>query len=882
MRKNTIYFSTLILALLVATKSLTYTSGPGGGYTNAPSENNCTSCHSGSLITSGTNWAKINLTGNFISGKYKADSTYAVKLSYKQSSINKFGFQITALDTNNKPVGTLSTFSNRVQKKTRIYGSNTRQYLLHTTTGTSTTGTDSTDWQFRWKAPKNYQGNVKFYAVVMAANANSQNSGDQVYAKTFRFKYAQDSVPITSIGANRTTLCAEEAVYFSATASANPTAYDWKINGGNMDSSNQQNPGNIFFPDAGVFYVSARAKNKNGFGPYDSIKITVLAKPKVKWLSNENQNLCAGDSINLLAQYTPGAKYQWSDGQSGNSIWVKDSGSYFFTVSKSGCKNVSSTRFVQKFENPEIVLKNSLYCQSLKEINLDANQVLIKKNVDSSYWTCLDCKNLDSVLRVFQDTTYLSLSRFNHSNQGVDTISLIHHVLNVQGCHFEDTAQIIIVASPSISYKTANPACFNQGTISLGSLFSIQPPGGVWKVIDTTGFDKPSQIGVPKGDSIQVNSNESQKYKDAKFLLQYKTMAKGCEAKENMTFFLNGMDSIYSSHFSFGDTLYRCDGESPFPLDAMPEGGEWLLNNKKVEEGKQGIFEVGNTIVRYVFSNSKTGCVSQKSSMVVTYPSPRLNLIRKTDTCLAKGMHQIALNTLNENVDSASFSVSLNNKKVQPLFSSKDSIVVAIIMDSSFQWLKIQVDTAVKKSSICPLLFKDIDSFQLKPKPMAKIAAKKQPFEEESRFFLSAITDVKNAQTDWKLQPMEGGFLQTNDSVVSFLLSQTANKQYVDVDLEIIDQASQCKEKTDSTLKFDQITFVNNIQIKKIAFYPNPVKNHIFLQEIKEGYFNIFNASGQEVLTGTVKNGKIDVKALSAGTFILQIHTLGFLRFSKN
>ena len=71
--------------------SITNTGGPPAGYSNAPSESNCTTCHSGSLVTSGTNYNNISLSGNFTGSGYIPDSTYTIELEYSQTGKPSLG-----------------------------------------------------------------------------------------------------------------------------------------------------------------------------------------------------------------------------------------------------------------------------------------------------------------------------------------------------------------------------------------------------------------------------------------------------------------------------------------------------------------------------------------------------------------------------------------------------------------------------------------------------------------------------------------------------------------------------------------------------------------------------------------------------------------------
>ncbi len=65
-----------------------------------------------------------------------------------------------------------------------------------------------------------------------------------------------------------------------------------------------------------------------------------------------NSSVCAGDSISLAtaAYYNT---YQWNTGNTGNSIWVTDSGSYWVTVSNQyGCQAISDTLTITLYPSP--------------------------------------------------------------------------------------------------------------------------------------------------------------------------------------------------------------------------------------------------------------------------------------------------------------------------------------------------------------------------------------------------------------------------------------------------------------------------------------------------------------------------------------------------
>lgn len=329
-RKITALFFTGALCL-ISYYSMTNPGGPGAEYTNAPKESNCTSCHSGSLITSGSNWNNIAMTSNFTGGGYIPDSTYTIKVSFSQSGISKWGFQATFLDGSNKKVGTL-TGSSRVDVVSS--SSLSREYAGQNSTGTSSTGTNSTDWTFTWKAPKTNVGNVKVYMSVMAADGNNFNSNDIVYAKVFTIT-PSSLLPVADAKSNDSVTCANSNVNLKGSSTNNATSWSWSIPGAFPASSTSQNPVVVYKSvGTGTFWAILTTKNAKGFSKADSLKIIVKQQPKLQILnSSPSYTLCKGDSVKLSATVNANFSYTWSPGGLvTNPIWAKDTGNYMVSI----------------------------------------------------------------------------------------------------------------------------------------------------------------------------------------------------------------------------------------------------------------------------------------------------------------------------------------------------------------------------------------------------------------------------------------------------------------------------------------------------------------------------------------------------------------------
>jgi hypothetical protein len=150
--------------------------GAPNGNTGAPGENNCTQCHSGSMLDG----SEMNLlemfdnAGNLVN-TYLPDSTYNMKFTSNSPAIRK-GFQTVVLNTSNTQSGTLNAITTEGTKKNTAGGTNGRQYITHTLNGTSLS-----TWGFTWKAPSTSQGDVTFYLASNVTNNNNSSSGDQIY-----------------------------------------------------------------------------------------------------------------------------------------------------------------------------------------------------------------------------------------------------------------------------------------------------------------------------------------------------------------------------------------------------------------------------------------------------------------------------------------------------------------------------------------------------------------------------------------------------------------------------------------------------------------------------------------------------------------------------
>ena len=147
-----------------------FSSGPPAGFSGAPGEASCTSCHSGS-----------NPNGQFTitaPANYAPGQTYQIQVRHTNSDTTRrrWGFQMTSL-ANNAAAGAFANLAATTQTLTQ----NGRIYIEQTTTGTFANQQGGSLWTFNWTAPTSNIGAVTFYAAGNQANNDGTSDGDQIY-----------------------------------------------------------------------------------------------------------------------------------------------------------------------------------------------------------------------------------------------------------------------------------------------------------------------------------------------------------------------------------------------------------------------------------------------------------------------------------------------------------------------------------------------------------------------------------------------------------------------------------------------------------------------------------------------------------------------------
>jgi PKD repeat protein len=354
-----IILSALSVLFMAAGTALKNSSGAPASYTNAPSESNCTTsgCHSSySLNPTSSNLSNLTLTGTFTGGGYIPDSTYTITLSYAQSGINRFGMQLTCLTRNTaSPAGTLTAGSGS-NKITGTVNGKTRQYLNHTAASSS----GSRTWVFTWKAPSNNVDTVIFYVVMNAANSDGNSTGDEIYAKSFKFG-PSSLLSTATITPNKTVICAGDQVQYSGSGTNSPISYRWALRG-NPSTSTSQNV-NVTYTTPGTYTDSLWVTNAKGESAPATFKITVNAKPPAIIIGTvPGTTICQGDTAVLTANFGNNYHYNWNTGNPADTLRtlaVTQAGNYAVTTSvDGGCSTTSVAKAITVNPTPTLTLSS--------------------------------------------------------------------------------------------------------------------------------------------------------------------------------------------------------------------------------------------------------------------------------------------------------------------------------------------------------------------------------------------------------------------------------------------------------------------------------------------------------------------------------------------
>jgi Secretion system C-terminal sorting domain/Reeler domain len=153
-------------------------SGPPAGWSGAPKEGTCGTTGTCHYQGAGSLTGVTTITG--LPDKIEADKSYTFQLTCTSANAKSGGFQMTALDSDDKAIGTFTAGTTQ-----KLLASAGRNYVTHSNSTSYANG--KVTYNITWKSPAAVTNkNITFYATVLAGNGNGNNTGDNPFAGTFK------------------------------------------------------------------------------------------------------------------------------------------------------------------------------------------------------------------------------------------------------------------------------------------------------------------------------------------------------------------------------------------------------------------------------------------------------------------------------------------------------------------------------------------------------------------------------------------------------------------------------------------------------------------------------------------------------------------------
>ena len=316
----------LILCSLLIAFSGSHPTSSSGGYTSAPGDGVCSQCHTDNNTSLDGDYT---VTG--IPVDIEANTTYTVDIQLTNPSGNasRGGFQILALDADNAQGGTWSNAGTGSVLKTV----NGKTYLGHQGSQ-SFPASNELNWTADWTAPDEEDATINFYAVSILANGGNGNQNDRFLQQQFDATIPDVEIPLTlSIDLVANATCANSSDG-SATViiSGGEAPYDiiWE-NGETTETATMLPVGNTF----------AVVTDAAGFSVEAEIAINYILELEIDIVDLNNAS-CFGTPDGSISLSVPNGtepiNYEWSNGETGNTITNIFSGTYtVIATDANGC-----------------------------------------------------------------------------------------------------------------------------------------------------------------------------------------------------------------------------------------------------------------------------------------------------------------------------------------------------------------------------------------------------------------------------------------------------------------------------------------------------------------------------------------------------------------
>lgn len=836
MRKNYLRNALVGLSFIaILSSAIDSASGSGPGYSNAPNDpgGNCSSCHGTGIITSGnSNLNKLRLEGNFTGNGYIPDSTYTVSVTFKQTGISKFGFEITCLDGTNSPAGSFNNKNSRTQKGTATVSGKTRQYIYHTSTGSSGVGTDSSSWTFEWVAPSANIGNVKFYVVVNAANNNgTDDAGDIIYGKVFTMG-PSSLLPKAIAKTNDSVTCAGSLVQMTGSGTNSPTSYSWKFlpsAGASPSTSTSQNP-TVTFGTTGTKMAILTVKNSKGTGEPDTQLITVNPSPSSIIIQGSTGTVCKGDSMQLKSSVTS-TGYSWTwlpTNKTGTTTYVKDTGSYRLKMVNltTGCTSTSAPFRLNWYPIPTIsiskVNSSDSFCDSYNEtITATGN------NIDSVLWYVNGVLNArtKSTSKVFTGTGSINVQAIAKNTAGCKTV-LSNTVKLIAIPKLDPTNIITTKTTSSISLSWTKTPGITKYSYSLNKV----------NYLSTTTDSTLLLTGLLPNTSydITIRSTQASPCGQSDLTLTIKT-----NACSNLTFVLDA-------------NLRTCKGNQLTTTVRGLYKAKYAISFNNLPYSK-------DTIFTFTPVASDSLPVNIIDSLSPTCPPIMEKIAYKVDTFPNP---DTTGNVFTANICSNAYLYTVKSG-YGPYEFFKNNVQVGVVNTPSFNYTGLQTGDKLTARGFVNTCVRDFGpaTVKINTKPVATFG-----FTRSFKTYTFTATDGSNSQYDWWVNSTSLG--NGNPRVNDFSAYDNST-----VSVKMVTKNAQgCTDSSSQSITVPHFSSVNQVSDQAFNVFPNPFDKFINIVGKTSGFnVRIVNNLGQVVYKTTAEGQSLQVNTAEWATGVYQI-----------
>jgi len=328
-KKNFIALTLFTTTLLFAFSGSHPTTGT-GGYTGAPQDNVCTTCHSPGGGLDGT----LEITG--LPATIDPSTTYplTVTITNTVGNASRAGFQMVSLKASLANGGTFAPSAGETNAVVKTIAG--KSYIGHEPSK-NFDANDEVVFNVDWTSPASATGNLTVYAATIIANGGNGNSNDKFLATNVVTSFASGDPLMGSFSNTIPTSCSDTndgSATFDVTGGSGNYTFTWD-NGESSPTATMLSPG---MHSVTVIDDSNASLTENIFieSP-DPIVATIVSQ------DNAQCNGTATGSATLSATGGQGGvyNYDWGNGISGATQTALDAGSYSVSVSDiNNCETV--------------------------------------------------------------------------------------------------------------------------------------------------------------------------------------------------------------------------------------------------------------------------------------------------------------------------------------------------------------------------------------------------------------------------------------------------------------------------------------------------------------------------------------------------------------